>query len=116
MANPYRGVVELQAGGETYRLSFSVNALCELEEQLDKPVAEIIASIQNPEQLRISSVRALIWAALRDHHDQLTIKDAGQITTDAGFQVAVAKVGEAIRLAFPEAKGKGNPRKAAAGG
>ncbi len=115
MANPNRGAVKLLAAGTTYNLSFSVNAICELEEELDKPIAEIIASIQKPDQLRMVSVRALVWAALRDHHEDLAIKEAGLIVTDAGFQVAIEKVGEAIRLAFPEAKGKANPRKAAAG-
>lgn len=115
MANPQRGVVGLEAGGATYQLSFSVNAICELEAELDKPVAEIIASLQTPEQLRMASVRALVWAALRDHHEELTIKDAGRIATEAGIGAAVQKVGEAIRLAFPEAKGKANPRKAAGG-
>lgn len=115
MANPHRGSVALQAGDRAYTLSFSVNAICELEAELDKPVSEIIASIQDPKQLRLSSVRALVWAALRDHHEDVTVKDAGIITTDAGIQVAVEKVGEAFKLAFPEAKGKANPPKAAAG-
>lgn len=116
MANPLRGSVALQAGDRAYALSFSVNAICELEAELDKPVAEIIASLQNPDQLRMGTVRALVWAALRDHHDEVSITDAGRLITDVGFKPAIAKVGEAIRLAFPEAKGKANPRKAAAGG
>jgi hypothetical protein len=115
MSNPHRGSIALQAGDRAYTLSFSVNAICELEAELDKPVTEIIAGIQDPKQLRLSSVRALVWAALRDHHEDVTIKDAGRITTDAGIQAAVEKVGEAFRLAFPEAKGKTNPPKAAEG-
>lgn len=116
MANPHRGSVALQAGDRAYTLSFSVNAICELETELDKPVSEIIAGIQDPKQLRLSSVRALVWAALRDHHEEVTIKDAGLIATDAGIQAAVEKVGEAFKLAFPEAKGRANPPKAAAAG
>lgn len=116
MANPHRGSVALQAGERSYTLSFSVNAICELEAELDKPVAEIIASIQDPKKLRLSSVRALVWAALRDHHDDVTIKLAGEIASDAGFEATVEKVGEAFRLAFPEVKGKSNPPKAVAEG
>lgn len=113
MANPHRGSVALQAGDRAYTLSFSVNAICDLEAEVDKPVAEIIAAIQDPKQLRLSTVRVLVWAALRDHHEEVTIKEAGVITTDAGIQAAVEKVGRAFQLAFPEAKGKANPRKAA---
>lgn len=116
MANPHRGSVALQAGDQAYTLSFSVNAICELEAELDKPVAEIIAAIQDPRQLRLSTVRALVWAGLRDHHPDLTVQDAGTMITDAGIQNVVEKVGEAFRLAFPEAKAKANPRKAAAEG
>src|SRR5690606_738772 len=115
MANPHRGSVALQAGDRAYTLSFSVNAICELETELDKPIADIVASIQDPTKLRLSSVRALVWAALRDHHEAVTVKEAGEIATDAGVQLAVEKVGEAFRLAFPEAKGKANPPKAKAG-
>ncbi|MHA6641349.1 GTA-gp10 family protein [Mesorhizobium sp. A623] len=116
MANPNRGQVALTVGDLEYKLSFSVNAICELETELDKSVSEIIASIQDPKQLRLSSVRALVWAALRDHHEEITIKEAGLIATAAGIQVVVEKIGHAFKLAFPdapEAKGKANPPKAA---
>ncbi len=119
MANPHRGSVALQSGDRAYTLSFSVNALCELEAELDKPVSEIIAEIQNPKQVRMNSIRALVWAALRDHHEDVSIKDAGLIATDAGMQVCVEKIGEAFRLAFPgapKAGGKENPQKAATAG
>ncbi|CAI2936037.1 GTA-gp10 family protein [Aminobacter niigataensis] len=116
MANPHRGSVALQAGDRAYTLSYSVNAICELEAELDKPVTEIVASIQDPRQLRLSSVRVLVWAGLRDHHPDLTVQEAGTIITDAGIQTAVNKVGDAFKLAFPGAKAKANPRKAAGGG
>lgn len=117
MANPHRGQVSL---GD-YTLSFSINALCELEELLDKPMMEIVAAIQSPETMRMSTVRALFWAALRDHHDAIDLNGAGLIVSELGMKVAMAKVGEAFRLAFPEAstggagsKPKGNPRTAKA--
>jgi hypothetical protein len=115
MANPNRGEVALAAGGRAYKLSFSVNALCELEEELDKPVAEIVAAFQDEKHVRLGSIRVLLWAALRDHHDEVTIKEAGLIATDAGIQPVVEAIGQAFRLAFPEAKGSANPRKAKAG-
>ncbi|WP_037437161.1 GTA-gp10 family protein [Sinorhizobium fredii] len=115
MANPNRGSVALQVGDRAYTLSFSINALCELEDLLDKPVAAIVEAIQKPTELRMSSVRAIIWAGLQDHHEGLSVKEAGQIASEAGTQAALAKVGEAFRLAFPQPTqggAKANPRKA----
>ncbi|WP_411033841.1 hypothetical protein [Shinella sp. BYT-45] len=116
MANPHRGQVALG----NYTLSFSVNALCELEDLLDKPMMEIVTAIQTPEKMRMNMVRALFWASLRDHHEEIDLKEAGQIVSDLGMKAAMAKVGEAFRLAFPEAgagaeaNGKQNPRRAKA--
>ncbi len=116
MANPHRGQVSL---GD-YTLSFSVNALCELEELLDQPMMEIVAAMQAPDKMRMKTVRAMFWAALRDHHDDIDIHGAGAIVTDVGMTVAMSKVGEAFRLAFPTAKAgaegkpKANPRPAKA--
>lgn len=120
MANAHRGTVALQAGDRAYTLSFSVNALCELEDALDKPVAEIVATLQDPAKLRLGTVRQFLWAGLLDHHKDVTVEQAGEIATDAGFSIAVEKIGAAIELAFPVAdkgaKGKkGNPPKAVGG-
>ncbi len=110
MANPLRGSVPLQVGDRSYTLSFSINALCELETELDQSVASIIKTIQTPEALRLSTVRSLVWAGLQDHHAGLSLVEVGQIITEAGLQPTIAKVGEAFRLAFPQAEaGKGKP-------
>ncbi|AHK42210.1 hypothetical protein OV14_0052 [Ensifer adhaerens OV14] len=115
MANPLRGSVPLQVGDRTYTLSFSINALCELESELDQPVASIIKTIQTPEALRLSTVRSLVWAGLQDHHAGISLVEVGLMISEAGLQPTIAKVGEAFRLAFPQAeaaKGKPNPRRA----
>lgn len=116
MANPNRGQVAL---GD-YILSFSINALCELEDLLDQPMMEIVAAMQAPDKMRMKTVRAMFWAALRDHHDDIDLHGAGLIVSELGMATAMAKVGEAFRLAFPTAKagaeGKppANPRQAKA--
>lgn len=116
MANPNRGQVAL---GD-YILSFSINALCELEDLLDQSPMEIVASLQAPDKMRMKIVRAMFWAALRDHHNEIDLQRAGLIISELGMEAAMAKVGEAFRLAFPAAKagaeGKrpANPRQAKA--
>lgn len=116
MANPNRGQVALTVGELELKLSFSVNALCELEDLLGQPVAKIAAGLKDPENVRLATVRALVWAALRDHHDEVTLKGAGTIASDAGVPAVMAAVGKAFSLAFPEAKENARPPKAAKAG
>lgn len=118
MANPHRGEVALTVGDREYKLSFSVNALCELEDALALPVAKIVNLLNDPENIRLSTVRTIIWASMRDHHEDVSVKDAGTIATEAGIPAVMEKIGAAMQLAFPdapEAKGKANPPKAKAG-
>ncbi|WP_157014896.1 GTA-gp10 family protein [Mesorhizobium xinjiangense] len=118
MANPHRGQVSLEAGDKAYTLSFSVNAICELEDALDRPVARIAEELNDPENIRMSTVRSVIWAALQDCHPGTTIQEAGEIATVAGTTAIMEALGRAFQLAFPDAaegKGKPRPRKAKAG-
>lgn len=116
MANSHRGSVALQAGDRAYTMSFSVNALCELEDHLGQPVAKIAAGMNNPEDVRLTTVRALVWAGLRDHHPETDMKAAGEIASEAGIPACMDAVGKAFALAFPdqEAKDETRPPKAKA--
>lgn len=124
MANPHRGEVPLQAGGAHYKISFSINAMCMLEDHFDRSVVEIMGELEsardNPASLRIKTVRAIVWAALQDHHPDTSLEQAGDIVSLAGVPVVMAKIAEAITLAFPSqpagsAEGKGRPKRAAGG-
>ena len=111
MANPNRGAVAVREGDDEWTFSFSVNALCELEDHLDKPVTQIVKSLGDPDNLRISDVRALVWAALLDHHDGITLREAGDVASKIGTIACLEKVGTALDLAFPTKRTK-NPRRA----
>lgn len=113
MANPNRGEVALLVGDREYKLSFSINAICELEDALDIPVAKVADKLNDAANIRMSLIRTVVWAALRDHHEAVTVKEAGQIATDAGIPVVMEAIGRAFTLAFPEANGSANPPKAA---
>lgn len=114
MANPHRGTVSLQAGDRTYTLSFSVNALCELEDRTGRTIQELANALNATEGVSIKMVRDLVWGALRDHHGDTDIAAVGEIMDAAGLQNVVEAVGKALKLAFPDAKGGPNPRKAKA--
>lgn len=112
MANPKRGEVALDVGDQTYKLSFSVSALCELEDALDMSVAKIGELLSDPANLRMDTVRKVIWAALRDHHEEIDIKQAGKLATD--IPLVMSKIGEAFQLAFPSGGNAPRPPKAKA--
>lgn len=117
MANPHRGHVDLTAGETVYRLSFSINALCEVEDAAGKSVNELVDEM-NGKNPRLSMIRMLLWGALRDHHEAITLRQAGEIAGDAGMQQTGEAVGKALALAFPAAQETpgSRPRKAGKAG
>ena len=120
MANPHKGQVALNVDGREYTLSFSINALCELEDALGESVNAIAAQMGDGSKVRLKTIRTLVWAALRDHHPETSVEDAGEIIGAAGVPATMEAIGEAFAKAFPDVQeGKANgsrPRKAAAGG
>ncbi|WP_421505503.1 MULTISPECIES: GTA-gp10 family protein [Brucella] len=112
MANPKRGEVALILGDQTYTLSFSVSALCELEDALDMPVSKIGDLLNDAANLRMDTVRKVIWAALRDHHEEIDVKQAGKLATN--IPLVMNTIGEAFQLAFPSEGNEPRPPKAKA--
>lgn len=120
MANPNRGEVVLFSGAKEYVLSFSINALCELEDLLGSSVIEIAAQLNDRSAIQMKTIRAMVWAGLRDKHSECSLTDAGTIITQAGVPETLAAIGSAFSAAFPdapaEAKGSGSrPRKGGGG-
>lgn len=116
MANPVRGEVALETPEGVTVLRFSTNALCAMEEDLGKSVAEIGAMFEG-NQLSLGVARQFMRAAMRDHKPGATLEDAGAVMDAAGISKAVEAAARAFQLAFPqeEAKGGARPRKAAGG-
>lgn len=110
MANPHRGELAFEAGGESYTLQFNAESIVELEEKLDKGIIEIIAEMQNwakqPELMRFGKIRTLLWAGLRAHHPEIDIKAAGDliISVDGGFGRIATLVAEGMAKAFNAAE------------
>lgn len=112
MANPHRGQVPLVAGEATYTLSMSINAMCALEDHLGRPIGEIMLEMYavqaNPARLSVKLPRAVLWAALQDHHSEIDEAGAGEVMDHVGVVPALAAVTKAMSLAFPaKEKGKG---------
>lgn len=113
MANRERGEVDLAAGGDTFVLRLSINAIAEIENLLDLGVNDLIAMLRKPKDFRIATWRVLLWGALREHH-KCSLDEAGEIMGRAGVNVAVQALSEAMTAAFPEptAGSEENPPKA----
>lgn len=102
MANKSRGEVAFEAGGKTYTLRLSVNAIAEIEDLLGGlGIAEITASLAKSPKL--GTLRALVWGGLRQHHPDLSLFDAGDIIGDVGVTRTSEIIGESLAAAFPEA-------------
>ena len=96
MANPARGEMAFMVGDEAYTLQFSTNAICELEDYLDKGLNVIVANME-----RLTTVRAMLWAGLRAKHPNVTIKQAGDIIDRCGMAEVTDVIGKALTAAFP---------------
>lgn len=103
MSNPTRGTVSFQALDRTYVLEYGVNALCELEDAFGCDVSEIGKKLKG--NFGLKSIRTMLWAGLQDHPENGAPDEAaaGHIMDDLGILEAGQKVGEAFKLAFPEA-------------
>lgn len=97
MANPHRGEVAFEVDGKSYTLTFGTNAICELEAAMDKGIDEIAQSMS-----RLSVVRGMLWAALRTHHPEITLVDAGAIIDKVRRNAAMKAINEALAVSFPK--------------
>lgn len=108
MANPVRSEVAFKVEDVEYTLKFSTNAMCELEERLNKGLNAIVGNME-----RLSTVRALLWAGLQSKHPDITMQKAGEIIDQCGMPAATAIIGKALNAAFPREDGaakEANPK------
>lgn len=115
MANREKGEVSFEAQGKTWTLRFSTNALCELEDATGKGAMAVAEEMNDPERVRIKTLRAMFWAGLTDNHD-IDVKAAGDLMNEIGVDKAGLLIGEAFQASFPDAEAgeaaKGKPAKA----
>lgn len=103
MANKHKGEVSLQVGSETYTMRLSINAMCNLEDSLKRPIDDIISDLSQG-NVNMSTLRAIAHATLTDTHKDITLEAVGEIMSEVGVETVVAKLTESLRASFPEAK------------
>jgi hypothetical protein len=107
MTNPHRGQVSVEIDGETLKLEYTIDALCQLEDRFGISAMDILVRVS--EQRTLSLTRTLIWGALREHHPTITEKQAGEMMRAEGGGVLAGKTLEAFISAWPEGDGEANP-------
>ena len=101
MSNPHRGEASFEVEGKAYRVRFSWNAAAEYEEAAGKPLSDALFDIAR-ERLSARSLRAMLWAGLQEHHQEVTLKEAGRLIDKMGRKEAQRVMGVALRYFFPE--------------
>jgi len=97
------GGVPFDAAEEAYTLRFSVAALMTLEEKFDKSVQDVLAMMEGG---RLSTLRTIFWAGLRDCRPEITEDAAGEVMTAVGIEAAGELITKAMVKAFPSAARK----------
>lgn len=109
-----KGTVAFESLGKNLLLSFSINALCELEDELDMPVSQVGTVLTA--DMRLKTLRTIFRIGLIDEQPGVTDNEAGLIISDIGPERAGELMAEAFSAAFPDQAAGGsnvapNPRK-----
>lgn len=114
MANRIRGEVDFESDHGRLTLKYDVNALCELEDELDIGIQEFGEMFAGKRKIRLKHVRAAFWAGLRHHRPEISVSEAGEIMMEVGGMTpALDLIGKAFELAFidkTESSGESNDR------
>lgn len=98
MANRARGEATLTLeDGTVMTLAIDHNAMAEMEDAADGVTADELFQGMR----RVKYMRAILFGALRQHHPEITLVQAGDLLSE-GERVGVA-IGEALERAFPQA-------------
>lgn len=103
MTNAVRGLVTHELDGKTYQLEFTIDALIQLEDALDCHSVEILQKLAAGAP-RLVFVRAMIWGALRAHHPEITLLQAGELLRADGGGGLGDKVTTAFVESWPKAE------------
>jgi len=78
MANRFCGEVSIKHEGADYTLRLDFNAMVDFEELIEQPALDALGKFETGE-LGIRGMRALMFACLQAHHNDLSLRDAGDI-------------------------------------
>jgi hypothetical protein len=104
MANAEKGEVDIDLGGRSYTLVVNVNAMCEVETLLSTPLRRVTYQdvLNGVKYQSVVSMRALLWCALREHHKEVTLEQAGRLMDgDDGLNGFAKKLADLVFATTP---------------
>lgn len=100
MANKHKGEVGFTAGDKEYRLRFSADAICNLEEALDKGLNEIGTMLQAQDKWRMSTIRTMFGIAMKDAQPDISDDEIAQTFRSMRAKDALTIVIQAFSLSM----------------
>lgn len=77
--------IKFEASDQTYTVSMSANALCQMEEAFGGTgFHNILSTLADPEKITMTNMRKLFWSSLTDNHPEITEKEAGNLIVSVG--------------------------------
>ena len=102
MANRFRGQVAAIFQGVEYTLVLDWNALAEFESMTGKNAMDVIQGAGGKTPMSFTDTRAIVLSAMRRHHPEATLADAGDLLSEDMTLVAAL-----ISASTPDAPGNG---------
>jgi hypothetical protein len=100
VGNPHIGEVSFEAGGQSYTFKFGTYAQAVLERRTKQPAGKFFARAQ--EDWGVDDMLSVMYAGLYQRH-MLTEEQVADIIDDIGMVKVAEVLGEAIKIANPEA-------------
>lgn len=98
MANSQRGEVSVVTEKKTHILKLSTNAICGIEEASGMGINAFSEGLSDPGNFKITNIRLMFMHGIAN----ITFAEAGNIIDELGIGLASEKLGEAMKLAFPD--------------
>lgn len=106
MSKAQGSLTKTGASGNIYELQFTTNALCVLEDELGKPLAQLGDYFGDGTDMSVSQIRLLTRIALISQTPEITPAQAGDVLDDlGGLAVGAEIIMEAFQLAFSDEEG-----------
>lgn len=110
MGNRETGEVSFEANGQTWTLRYGANEMCRIEDHFDDSIVSIANKLQDEGGVKLTTLRQIFAFGL---DKDLNMGDVGRLMDEIGIMKAGELIGQAFKLAFPDA-GDGEPGKSKA--
>lgn len=102
---PSAADTEVEIGGATYTLRYSILAMSALQKHLRlASISEVVARLGDVAVLGVDDVVAFFWAGLRTHHRDIDFDGAMAILDAGGIEALGAVLGQAFAGSLPPPK------------